>query len=44
MMREWEAAQRRRETARAVVGSLVSYLAAGVVLTMPLWMILLGII
>ena len=43
-MREWAAAQRRRENAKRVAGSLAAYLAAGLVLTMPMWMILLGLI
>ena len=44
MMREWERARRRRDSAKRAFGNLAAYLATGVVLTMPMWMILLRLI
>ena len=45
-MTDWKSIQRRhdREDLREFAGGLLSMLAGAVVLTLPVWMILLGII
>ena len=43
MRRDWRTAQ-RREKAWRTIGTVASYLAAAVVLTMPMWLVLLGVV
>ena len=43
-MREFYMKQARRESIKRTVGAAISMLAGALVLTMPAWMILLGLI